>query len=150
MNRVKGNITTTPQTAKGAVRVEAEAAQLAHVRQFVEEIAREAHLDRERMFDLKVAVCEACANALEHACNQSAFLEVCAYLDEERLTFVVTDRGVFRRARASCGPVLRRGLGLPLMVALMDEVVFARTPEGGTQVSLSVALPPAKITPENA
>lgn len=32
------------------------------------------------------------------------------------------------------------GLGLPLMVALMDEVRFAKAPQGGTIVSLSVII----------
>jgi len=38
-----------------------------------------------------------------------------------------------------------RGLGLPLMVALMDEVSFARIPGGGTAVSLSVLLDPGAL-----
>lgn len=122
------------------MRVRAEAAQLVHIRRFVEEVAKEVCLDTERTFDLKVAVCEACANALEHPSNKSQFLEVCAQVEGERLTFVVTDHGVFRPRGMSPRPLLKSGLGLPLMLALMDEVVFARTPEGGTRVSLSVLL----------
>jgi len=37
------------------------------VRKFVEEVGAECALDLERVFDLKVAVSEACANVVEHA-----------------------------------------------------------------------------------
>ena len=36
-----------------------------------------------------------------------------------------------------------RGMGLPLMLASVDEVTFACLPEGGTRVSLSMFLKPA-------
>ena len=118
----------------------AETSQLAEVRRFVEEVASEVALDVERVFDLKVAVSEACANALEHAGCESAWLEVCAHRHPERLTFVITDQGLFRPPTAERRQSPNRGLGLPLMVALMDEVNFARTPGGGTRVSLTVLL----------
>ncbi len=62
------------------IRVKAETAQLAEIRRFVEEVALEAALDMERVFDLKVAVSEACANAVEHAGCEAVPLEVCARL----------------------------------------------------------------------
>ncbi len=36
-----------------------------------------------------------------------------------------------------------RGMGLPLMLASVDEVMFASLPEGGVRVSLSMFLKPA-------
>jgi len=122
------------------IRVRAQKDQLVLVRRFVEEVAREASLDAEKAFDLKVAVCEACANAVEHGCEGSGFVEIRALLGHRRLTLVVTDSGCFRPPSYCDGPLPKRGLGLPLMVALMDEVVFTRSPAGGTQVSLSLAL----------
>ena len=122
------------------IRVRAQKDQLVLVRRFVEEVAREASLDAEKAFDLKVAVCEACANAVEHGCEGSGFVEIRALLGHRRLTLVVTDSGYFRPPSYCDGPLPKGGLGLPLMVALMDEVVFTRSPAGGTQVSLSLAL----------
>jgi serine/threonine-protein kinase RsbW len=127
--------------------VRADAAELAEVRRFVEEVACEAALNLERVFDLKVAVSEACANALEHSGCQATSLEVCARFHKQRLTFTVTDTGLFRPPSPRWGRSASRGLGLPLMVALMDEVKFARLPEGGTTVSLSVLLDQDVATP---
>lgn len=125
------------------IRVRAETSQLAEIRRFVEEVAFEAALDVERVFDLKVAVSEACANACEHASCAEVPLEIRARLDSRQLTFVVTDTGPFHPPFPLRETVNNRGLGLPLMVALMDEVSFARVPGGGTAVSLSVLLGPA-------
>jgi serine/threonine-protein kinase RsbW len=123
-----------------AITVKAETARLADVRRFVEEVAAEAALDLERVFDLKVAVSEACANAVEHSGSEMSPVEVCARLQAQRLTFDVTDNGLFRPPRRCRETLDGRGLGLPLMVALMDEVHFSRAPGGGTKVSLSVLL----------
>jgi len=131
---------TAHHECEWALCVDSASAKLAEVRRFVEKVAAEVALDLERAFDLKVAVSEACANAVEHAGCESAPLEISARLHSRRLTFVVTDNGLFRPP--GCGRVGfgSRGLGLPLMVTLMDEVTFARTPNGGTSVSLSVLL----------
>lgn len=123
-----------------AIQVQSESARLADVRRFVEEVALEVALDQERVFDLKVAVSEACANVVEHSGCDALPLEVQARFEAQRLTFSITDRGAFRPpcpARQFAGT---RGLGLPLMVALMDEVSFIRCPDGGTCVNLSVLL----------
>jgi serine/threonine-protein kinase RsbW len=129
-----------PPDLDRAITVEADTAQLVHIRRFVEEVATEIALDLERVFDLKVAVSEACANAVEHAGCEAISLEVCARLQARRLTFTITDTGLFRPPSPRWDRVASRGLGLPLMVALMDEVSFVRAPGGGTSVSLSILL----------
>ena len=55
-------------------------------------------------------------------------------------TFIVTSTGRFRPHSPHREISNNRGLGMPLMVALMDEVSFARAPGGCTTVSLSVLL----------
>jgi anti-sigma regulatory factor (Ser/Thr protein kinase) len=92
------------------VKVKPETARLAEVRRFVEEAAGDAALDVEHVLDLKMAVSEACANTVEHAGRHTPM--------------------------PRAGGDDHRGLGLPLMVALMDEVTFARMPGGGTTVNL--------------
>jgi serine/threonine-protein kinase RsbW len=123
-----------------ALCVDSAKSRLADVRRFVEEVAAEAALDLERAFDLKVAVSEACANAVEHAGCESTPLEISAVLTAQRLTFVVSDNGLFRPPAPVRDDFGSRGLGLPLMVTLMDEVTFAKTPGGGTRVTLSLLL----------
>jgi serine/threonine-protein kinase RsbW len=133
-------MTAAHRDCEWAIRVDAQTSRLADIRRFVEEVAAEVALDVERVFDLKVAVSEACANAVEHAGCESLPLEVLARLHSRRLTFVVTDSGLFHPPSVARDDFGNRGLGLPLMVTLMDEVTFARAPEGGTRVSLSVLL----------
>lgn len=123
------------------ISVEALPAKLAEIRRFVEEIATEVKLDASRVFDLKVAVSEACANAVEHSGGTHAPLEVCAWFHPDRLVFEINDSGDFRLPRVERGPLAEsRGLGLPLMVALTDELRICKLPAGGTAVTLSVFL----------
>jgi serine/threonine-protein kinase RsbW len=133
-------MTSERHDCEWAISVDAQTARLVDIRSFVEQVATEAALDGERVFDLKVAVSEACANAVEHAGCEKLPLEVSAKLRSERLTFVVTDSGFFHPPCAGREGIGNRGLGLPLMVTLMDEVTFARLPGGGTKVTLSVLL----------
>ena len=120
--------------------IAARADRLIDIRKFVEEVAAEMSLDPERAFDLKVAVSEACANSVEHAGCEAADLQVAARCANRRLTFTITDRGRFRPPACSSEEFGNRGLGLPLMVALMDQVSISRLRDGGTEVSLSILL----------
>jgi serine/threonine-protein kinase RsbW len=140
-------MTAVPSDCHWVIKVDADAARLADIRRFVEEVATEAALKGERVFDLKVAVSEACANAVEHAGCPTTSLEVSARLQARRLTFSVTDYGCFRPPCVGRESFNSRGLGMPLMVTLMDEVSFARGPSGGTVVSLSVWLDQAGAAP---
>lgn len=121
--------------------VSPEPMRLAEIRRFVEQVAGEAAIDADKTFDLKVAVSEACANAVEHSGGHHAPLEICAFVYADRIVFEISDSGDFRVPGAP-QPSGRdnRGLGLPLMVALMDEVRFAKTRGGGTNVTLSLYL----------
>jgi serine/threonine-protein kinase RsbW len=118
--------------------MESDLDQLAEARKMVDEVAVEARLDEERAYNLKVAVSEACANAIEHNVSSSE-ISLCVWLQEDRLLVEIRHPGEFRLARSSDGN-LHRGLGLPLMVALMDEVKINRLASGGTIVSLTLFL----------
>ncbi len=121
--------------------VSPDPARLTEIRRFVEDVGQEFGLDGERVFDLKVAVSEACANAVEHSGGQHHPLEVCARFYDDRLVFEISDGGDFRLPGARRNARRDdRGLGLPLMVALMDEVRIAKMRGGGTTVHLSLYL----------
>jgi serine/threonine-protein kinase RsbW len=94
-----------------------------------------------RLEDLRLAVSEACANAVDaqQAAGVDALLEVRIEVDEEVMAVTVSDHaGGFEPESVDPIPVptdpqrLRheRGLGIPLMRSLVDEVVFTRLPEG--------------------
>jgi serine/threonine-protein kinase RsbW len=131
-------MTQREQATCERLKVRAETAQLAGVRDFVARVATEAALGPERVFDLKVATSEAFANAVEHACSPAEDLEVCVSVSSERLVVEISDEGCFRPPTLPRETGQSRGLGLPLMVSLMDEVSFARTPGGGTTVRLAI------------
>jgi serine/threonine-protein kinase RsbW len=121
------------------VKITPQLDQLADARALIGEVASEAGLDEEQTYNLKVAVSEACANAMEHSGSREQ-IALCAWLQEDRLRIEIRHPGDFRLARGKATDS-HRGLGLPLMVALMDEVKIHRLPEGGTLVTLSLFLP---------
>jgi len=98
-------------------------------------------LGDERVDDLKIAVSEACTNAIEAygSADSGEGVVVRCRADDRRLEVVVEDRGRgFDPAQLSGHPPVtdpdrlkfERGLGIPLIRALVDEVEFSSTREG--------------------
>jgi anti-sigma regulatory factor (Ser/Thr protein kinase) len=115
----------------------AELPSLPVIRDFVEKWAAQIGLAEEQVFRIKLAVSEACANAIEHP-RDKGDITVWAWDRGDRFTIDVWHAGEFE---VKTGQERRhRGMGLPLMVASADEVSFACLPEGGMRVSLSVFL----------
>jgi anti-sigma regulatory factor (Ser/Thr protein kinase) len=110
---------------------------LSAIRDFVEKWGKEAGLDGEQQYRMKLAVSEASANAIEHPQERSD-LTLWAWDRGDRFTVDVWHAGEFvvrTGENRSHG-----GMGLPLMLASVSEVTFACLPEGGTRVSLSMFL----------
>jgi serine/threonine-protein kinase RsbW len=120
--------------------VGAAAQHLRAIRSFVDDAAAAASLDHDRAYDLKVAVSEACANAVEHSGSVHRPLEICATAHPDRLVIEIANGADFRVNPTGAGPPEERGLGLPLMVAMVDEVRFLKTPDRGTVVVLTMML----------
>lgn len=90
----------------------------------------------EEIEDLKIAISEACTNAVQHAYKQEEGGEVCVGFGiyENKLEIVVADNGKsfnFEQTKSQLGPysasssidqLYEGGLGLYLMETLMDEV----------------------------
>lgn len=104
-----------------------------------------------RIDDLKLAVTEACANAIE--AHESTYAEgpvmVRCVIDDDQVTVEVVDEGEgfdpdrIERLPAATDPRRLRhesGLGIPLMRTLTDEVSFRRV-VNGTTVALTVHRP---------
>lgn len=103
-------------------------------------------LDDDRVADLKLAVSEACTNAIEaHASSPTQERVVVRCLeDDARFEVRVDDRGSgFDPSDLPAHPPVtdparlefERGLGIPLIRALVDEVEFDSSP-AGTSVRL--------------
>ena len=88
----------------------------ARVRAAVEMLSAEQGLSERATFELKVAVTEALANALRHG---RAPVEVMLECRDAAIVVEVSDHGTYER---NPGSDPERGRGVPLMVALADEV----------------------------
>jgi serine/threonine-protein kinase RsbW len=106
-----------------------------------------------RLDDLKIAVTEACANAIEahESTDADGPVVVRCLVDDDQVTVEVVDSGngfdpdrVTRLPAATDPRRLRHesGLGIPLMRTLADEVAFTRA-VNGTTVALTVYRPPS-------
>lgn len=122
---------------------------LALVRLVVSSVATmQAGLPDRRVDDLRLAVSEACANAVDalRAAGREEPVLICIELDDGSVSVTVTDQaGGFDPAELPSIPGAtepdrlrhERGLGIPLMRSLVDAVTFTRTPDG-TAVRLVV------------
>ena len=106
------------------------------MRAAVDRVADEWQLGAEDRFDLKLAATEAVTNALRDA-HEDHVVDVTLAADGSSVRIEVADPDAFSPARAtsSSGAEAEGGRGIPLMIALADEVEFART-AAGTRVRI--------------
>ncbi len=97
-----------------------EPAGVASVRGAIEAVASRSGIPRDGVFELKVAATEALANALAHGRGETAAVTLASRDDE--IEVEVVGEGPFRTPGSLDAS---RGRGLPLIVALADEVEFA-------------------------
>ena len=111
------------------------------MRAAVERAADECQLPADERFELKLAATEAVTNALRAGSERS--VDVTVACSGESVDIEVSAPGPFT-ARAAGDHRLEgeRGRGIALMIALVDEIEFARTP-GGTRVRMHKHLAPA-------
>jgi anti-sigma regulatory factor (Ser/Thr protein kinase) len=108
------------------VAVPADTTTVAIVRRTLARYLREAGAVEEDVFDVAVAVSEACSNASEHAYGpEGGIIEVDAELTGRLVRIVVRDRGQWRAPRGK-----DRGRGLSVMTTLMDTVNVHKGADG--------------------
>jgi anti-sigma regulatory factor (Ser/Thr protein kinase) len=123
----------------------ADLGDLATVREFVASIGTDLGLDADVIYDLQLAVDEACANVINHGYGgQAGRIDVTVEPVEEGVQVVVRDwGGAFDPHGVPIpdveAPLEERrlgGLGLFLMRKVMDDVSFAFNAEGGNVLKM--------------
>ena len=96
-------------------------------------------LDQDKMDEVKMALIEACINAVEHSKSKDERLTIDFTVEADRLTIVISDRGhgfdkenVDEQIRHRRAQGERRGWGLKLMKELMDDVKIESDKTGTT------------------
>jgi serine/threonine-protein kinase RsbW len=109
-------------------------------------IAEFMRMSPDRIDEVRMAVVEACINALEHsrAVDEEVYVtfEVLGDKDPEKLRITVRDTGVGFSPEELAEPVIeeklrsnrKRGWGLKIIRGLMDEVEIRSNPNGTTVV----------------
>lgn len=112
----------------------ADPSTLSQIRGRVEEIAGRL-LSPEECEDLKVAVTEACANAVLHSGTEEFRVTITSLPD--CIEVLVEDDGVYRTTPAPVDGDTKGHRGLLLMAAMVDDLrLRPGTPNAGTQVRL--------------
>ena len=105
------------------------------VRQALTGLADGLALDAAVLADAKMAVTEACTNAVVHAYDGSGGpVDVEMFADEAQLTVVVRDEGIGITDEERTEGTL--GLGLPLIAALSDDFELRAADGDGTEVRM--------------
>lgn len=128
------------QLWRESIEMPADVHELAGVRELVCRLVTPLEFPESAVFDIKVALGEALANAVRHGspCGVSGVVgvEVSAYSD--RVVIEVTDSGGGFDGKAECSNDVYAsgGRGIMFMRALMDRVEFDTPESGGTTVRL--------------
>ncbi|MBW6467859.1 MAG: anti-sigma factor antagonist [Coriobacteriia bacterium] len=113
---------------------------LASVREQVHDLVGTLDFNESALFDIKVAVGEALANAVRHGSptDGQAAIHVAVTAYPDRVVLQVTDSGSGFDGDHVCSDDLYAvgGRGVMFMRALMDQVCFAPREGGGTEVTL--------------
>lgn len=108
-------------------------------------VARSLPLDDEQVADLKLAVTEACGNAVRHAyLDDEGPVGVAFVLRADRLVMIVEDQGegvdVALPAEPASAP-LESGMGMTIIRTIVDELVVEPGADGrGTVVRMTKLL----------
>jgi len=118
--------------------IKSQPAQIARVRNWVAEKARDADFSTEDIFALKLAVSEACTNVIEHAYEgaDDKDIVVSVSIEGDALSLTIRDFGKKFDLSGYKPPDLdtpsEGGYGIYLTRELMDEVEYDTSPPEGT------------------
>ena len=126
--------------------LEARQSSLGQAADFIEDVCELQDLDDDVAFAVRLAIEEACQNAVEHACSfdpNKQFTLQCERVGAD-LVITVSDRGDPFDPTQSAAPKLDvplaerngGGLGIHFMRNMMDEVLYRRDADGVNHVTM--------------
>ncbi|MBE0447217.1 MAG: ATP-binding protein [Actinobacteria bacterium] len=113
--------------------VQSHTKNLSLIRNEIEDAASACGFDDAEIYQMKVAVSEAAANAIEHGSplGEKNRVHLTIECNPDRISIEVVDEGVFKaRLPVTDGRPSHRGRGIFIMTALMDEVSITEGQEG--------------------
>jgi serine/threonine-protein kinase RsbW len=132
---VRAEVVTDAPTVR--LQLESRPQTLTIVRGMLGGVAELLAIDPELLDDLKTAVSEACNNVVLHAYGGAPGpMEVCLFVDEERLRVTVEDQGI---GLPDVSPDPSHGIGVSVIRALTEEARFRARAGGGTEVEMDFA-----------
>ncbi len=124
-----------PAADRLTLRLPADPAVLAGLRRRLRRLLQAAGASSEEQYELTLTVCEAAANAIEHAYGPAdADFELEVRLEDDQVLATVTDSGSWREP-GSGNSKGTRGRGMGIIEELMDDVEVIRA-ESGTTVRM--------------
>lgn len=125
---------------KTELKLNSDPCHLSEARSYVADKASKCHFTEQDVFDIKLAVGEALANAIEHGSPDGSknTIKVTCFCNKTDLKIAVSDQGSFKKVLpgGNSRDVDYRGRGILLMLALMDKVSIDES-ENGTTVNLT-------------
>jgi serine/threonine-protein kinase RsbW len=116
----------------------------------VSRLAESAGFDKAALYEIQLAVDEACANVVQHAYegSEAGDMEISCLLEDQTLTIRVRDWGWGFDPNGVEEPDIEApleertlgGLGLFIVKTIMDRVTFAFDPELGNELTMSKRL----------
>jgi anti-sigma regulatory factor (Ser/Thr protein kinase) len=114
-----------------AMTIDADPGRLHDAREWAERAAIAAGFDEADCYQVKVAMSEAVANAIQHGSRAPTDrIEIEVFEDDGKLVFEVRDNGTFVAPLARATDEDESGRGLELVTLVMDEVQMTSTTDG--------------------
>ncbi len=121
----------TPVFEEQAMTIDAKPERLGEAREWAQRAASEAGLGEADCFQVKLAVSEAVANAIQHGSQSTGdSIRISAFESDGSLIFEVRDSGTFVAPMSRATTEDESGRGLELVTLMMDEVHITSTGEG--------------------
>lgn len=121
----------TPVFEEQAMTIDAKPERLGEAREWAQRAAAQAGLGEADCYQVKLAISEAVANAIQHGSQSTGdSIRISAFESDGSLIFEVRDSGTFVAPMSRATTEDESGRGLELVTLMMDEVHITSTGEG--------------------